>query len=289
MKPAAEPTRQLIDDFARAEEAASFLRKHIKAQPKIALVLGSGLGGFADQLEGAVRIPYAEIPHFPKPSAEGHAGTLVVGTLGTVPIACMQGRVHLYEGHPVRDVVFPVRALGRFGIKALILTNAAGGINEKYSQGCLVVLRDHINLQGINPLVGPNEERFGPRFLDMTQAYFRPYRQITLEAGKRLGIDIFEGVYAACFGPMFETPAEIRFLRTVGADVVGMSTVAEVIAARHIGMRVLAISCVTNMAAGILDQPITHTEVLETGERVKAKFIRLLEAIMPQVEDLAGS
>ena len=290
MKPAAEPTRQqLIDDFARAEEAAAFLRKQIKVQPKVALVLGSGLGGFADNLEGAVRIPYAEIPHFPKPSAEGHVGTLVVGTLGTVPIACMQGRVHLYEGHPVRDVVFPVRALGRFGIKGLILTNAAGGINEKYSQGCLVVLRDHINLQGINPLVGPNEERFGPRFLDMTQAYFRPYRQITLEAGKRLGIDIFEGVYAACFGPMFETPAEIRFLRVIGADVVGMSTVAEVIAARHIGMRVLAISCVTNMAAGILDQPITHTEVLETGERVKAKFISLLEAIMPQVEDLAGS
>jgi purine-nucleoside phosphorylase len=179
--------------------------------------------------------------------------------------------------------------LGRFGIRALILTNAAGGINQSYTQGCLVVLKDHINLQGTNPLAGVNDERFGPRFLDLTQAYFRPYRQITLEQGKRLGIDVYEGVYAALYGPMYETPAEIRFLRTIGADVVGMSTVAEVIAARHQGMRVLAISCVTNMAAGILDQPINHKEVLETGERVKAKFIRLLEAIMPQVEDLAGS
>jgi purine-nucleoside phosphorylase len=289
MKPAAEPTRQLIDDFARAGETADFLRKQVKVYPKVALVLGSGLGSFADQLTGAVRIPYADIPHFPKPTAEGHAGKLVIGTLGTVPVACMQGRVHLYEGHTVRDVVFPVRALGRFGIKGLILTNAAGGINETYTQGCLVVLKDHINLQGVNPLIGPNEERFGPRFLDMTHAYFRPYRQITLDHGKRLGIDIFEGVYAACYGPMYETPAEIRFLRTIGADVVGMSTVAEVIAARHVGMRVLAISCVTNMAAGILDQPIDHLEVLATGERVKTKFIQLLESVLPQVEDLAAS
>jgi purine-nucleoside phosphorylase len=201
----------------------------------------------------------------------------------------MQGRVHLYEGHSVREVVFPVRALGRFGIRALILTNAAGGINQSYTQGCLVVLKDHINLQGTNPLAGVNDERFGPRFLDLTHAYFRPYRQITLEQGKRLGIDVSEGIYAALYGPMYETPAEIRFLRTIGADVVGMSTVAEVIAARHMGIRVLAISCVTNMAAGILDQPINHKEVLETGERVKGKFIQLLEAIMPQVEDLAGS
>jgi purine-nucleoside phosphorylase len=201
----------------------------------------------------------------------------------------MQGRVHLYEGHTVREVVFPVRALARYGIKALILTNAAGGVNESYTQGCLVVLKDHINLQGVNPLIGANDERFGPRFLDMTQAYFRPYRQITLEHGKRLGVDIYEGVYAALYGPMYETPAEIRFLRIIGADVVGMSTVAEVVAARHLGMRVLAISCVTNMAAGILDQPINHLEVLATGERVKTKFIQLLEAVLPQVEDLAGS
>jgi purine-nucleoside phosphorylase len=289
MKSAAEPSRQPADDFTRAGEAADFLRSRTKLRPKIALVLGSGLGSFADQLAAAVAIPYADIPHFPQPSAEGHAGKLVIGNLASVPVACMQGRVHLYEGHGVRDVVFPVRALARFGIKGLILTNAAGGINQTYTQGCLVVLKDHINLQGVNPLIGANDERLGPRFLDMTQAYFRPYRQITLEQGKRLGIEIFEGVYAACYGPMYETPAEIRFLRTIGADLVGMSTVAEVIAARHLGMRVLAISCVTNMAAGILDRPINHQEVLETGERVKGKFMQLLEAIMPQVEDLAGS
>jgi purine-nucleoside phosphorylase len=289
MKRAVEPTRHLADDFTRAEEAADYLRSRTKLRPKVALVLGSGLGSFADKLSGALAIPYADIPHFPKPSAEGHVGNLVIGALGHVPVACMQGRVHLYEGHSARDVVVPVRALGRFGVKGLILTNAAGGINETYNQGCLVVLRDHINLQGVNPLIGPNDERFGPRFLDMTQAYFRPYRQIAIEQGKLLGLDIFEGVYAALSGPMYETPAEIRFLRAIGADVVGMSTVAETIAARHMGMRVLAISCVTNMAAGILDRPINHQEVLETGERVKARFIQLLEAIMPQVEDLAGS
>ena len=289
MKPAVASARQLADDFTRAEEAANYLSSKTKLRPKVGLVLGSGLGSFADKLTGAVPIPYADIPHFPKPSAEGHAGNLVIGTLGHVPVACMQGRVHLYEGHSVRDVVFPVRALGRFGVKALIITNAAGGINETYTQGSLVVLKDHINLQGVNPLIGPNDERLGPRFLDMTQAYFRPYRQIAMEHGKRLGIDVFEGVYADLYGPMYETPAEIRYLRTIGADVVGMSTVAEVIAARHIGIRVLGISCVTNMAAGILDRPIDHKEVLETGERVKAKFIQLLEAIMPQVEDLAGS
>lgn len=287
MKPAAEPTRNL-DDYARAEEAAAFVRSRTKLRPKLAIVLGSGLGSFADQLTDAVRLPYAEIPHFPKPTAEGHAGQLVIGNVGHVPVVCMQGRVHFYEGYTMKDVVFPVRAFGRLGIKGLILTNAAGGVNESYKQGCLVVLKDHINLQGSSPLMGPNDERFGPRFLDMTQAYFRPYRQIALEHGKRLGIDVYEGVYAAMFGPAYETPAEIRFLRTIGADVVGMSTVAEVIAARHLGMRVLAISCVTNMAAGILDRPLSHKEVLETGERVKGKFMQLLDSIMPQLEDLAS-
>jgi purine-nucleoside phosphorylase len=252
-------------------------------------VLGSGLNSFADQLRDAVRIPYATIPHFPRPTAEGHAGQLVIGTLAQVPVACMQGRVHLYEGFDIRDVVFPIRVLGRFGIKALILTNAGGGVNIDYEQGCLVVLSDHINLQGANPLIGPNDERFGPRFPDMTHAYFRPYRQIALEHGKKLGINIHEGVYAALAGPSYETPAEIRYLRTIGADVVGMSTVSEVIAARHMGIRVLAISCVTNMAAGILDRPLSHKEVLETGERVKGKFIQLLEAILPQVEDLSST
>lgn len=287
MKPATEHSRRQ-DDYSRAEEAAAFIRGKTKLRPKIALVLGSGLGSFADHLTGAASIPYHEIPHFPRPTTEGHAGQLVIGTLGHAPIACMQGRVHYYEGYSMRDVTFPVRVFGRLGIKALILTNAAGGVNESYTQGCLVVLKDHINLQGSSPLIGANDERFGPRFLDMTQAYFRPYRQIALEAGKKLGFDMFEGVYAALFGPAYETPAEIRMLRALGADVVGMSTVAEVIAARHMNIRVLAISCVTNMAAGILDQPLSHAEVLETGARVKGKFIQLLETIMPQVEDLAG-
>lgn len=287
MKSAAEHSR-VADDFSRAEEAAAFIRSKTKLRPKIALVLGSGLGSFADRLTDAVKIPYAEIPHFPRPTAEGHAGQLVIGTLGHAQIACMQGRVHFYEGYTMQAVTFPIRVFGRTGIKGLILTNAAGGINENYTQGCLVVLKDHLNLQGANPLMGMNEERFGPRFLDMTQAYFRPYRQIALEAGKRMSLDIFEGVYAALPGPAYETPAEIRMLRTLGADLVGMSTVAEVIAARHMNMRVLAISCVTNLAAGILDQPLSHAEVLEAGERVKGKFIQLIETILPQVEDLAG-
>ncbi len=287
MKSAAEHSR-ILDDYSRAEEAAAFIRGKSKLRPKIALVLGSGLGSFADQLSDAVHVPYQDIPHFPRPTAEGHAGKLVIGLLGHAPIVCMQGRVHYYEGYSMRDITFPVRVFGRLGIKVLILTNAGGGVNEPYTQGCLVVLKDHINLQGSSPLIGVNDERFGPRFLDMTQAYFRPYRQIALEAGKKLGIEIFEGVYAALFGPAYETPAEIRMLRTLGADVVGMSTVAEVLAARHMNMRVLAISCVTNMAAGILDQPLSHAEVLETGERVRGKFIQLLETIMPQVEDLAG-
>lgn len=279
---------KVTDDYSRAEAAAVFLRSKTKLRPKIAIVLGSGLGSFADRVTDAVRVPYQEIPHFPRSTAEGHAGQLVIGNIGHAHVACMQGRVHLYEGYSAREVTFPVRVFGRMGIKALILTNAAGGINESYTQGCLVVLKDHLNLQGASPLTGVNDERFGPRFLDMTQAYFRPYRLMALEAGRRIGLDMFEGVYAALPGPTYETPAEIRMLRTLGADVVGMSTVAEVIAARHMNMRVLAISCVTNLAAGILDQPLSHAEVLETGERVKGKFIQLLEAIMPQVEDLAG-
>ena len=283
-----EKSQAPVDDFSRAEFAATVIRSRITMRPKVALVLGSGLGSFADQLAERVVIPYADIPHFPRPTAEGHAGNLVVGHLGHAHIVVMQGRVHLYEGYDVHDVVFPMRVFSRLGIRAVVLTNAAGGINTEYSQGCLVVLKDHINLQGTNPLIGPNDTRFGQRFPDMTQAYFRPYRQITMEHGRRLGIDIFEGVYAAVLGPSYETPAEIRYLRAIGADLVGMSTVAEVIAARHLGLRVLAISCVTNMAAGILDQPLSHDEVLQTGERVKGRFIALLEAVLPQVEDLAG-
>jgi purine-nucleoside phosphorylase len=271
------------DEFARASRAAKFIQSKTKLRPRIALVLGSGLGAFGDELSGAKRIPYATIPGFPRSTVEGHSGQLVIGTIAGVPLAVMQGRVHLYEGYSPQEVVFPIRVLGRLGIRAAILTNAAGAINLDYSRGALVVIRDHINLQGANPLIGPNDERFGPRFPDMSQAYWKAYREIALIAATRLGIQVHEGVYAALRGPSFETPAEIRFLKTVGADVVGMSTAFEVIAACHMGIRVLGISCVTNMAAGTLDQPLTHAEVMETGERVKSQFTSLLRAVIPHV------
>src|SRR6202142_3530784 len=243
------------DLFARAESAAAFVLSQTALRPQIGLVLGSGLGAFAEDLTGAVRIPYADIPAFPRSTAVGHAGQLVVGRAGDVPVAVMQGRVHLYEGYSAAEVAFPTRVLRRTGIRALILTNAAGGINVEYGQGALVILRDHINLQGQNPLTGPNDDRFGHRFPDMSFTYSRRYREIALEESTTLSIPPREGVYAALAGPSYETPAEIRYLRTIGADLVGMSTVPEAIAARHMGMEVLAISCVTNMAAGILDQP----------------------------------
>jgi purine-nucleoside phosphorylase len=276
-------TDRAPDDFTRAEQAAQFILAGTKLRPKIAVVLGSGLGAFADELKEAVQVPYQEIPFFPRSTAVGHAGVLAIGKCEGIPVAAMQGRVHMYEGYSAQEVAFPMRVLGRMGIKAAILTNAAGGINLEYKQGCLVLLSDHINLQGRNPLVGQNDERFGPRFPDMTRAHHKPYRQAAMEEARRLGITCFEGVYAALLGPNYETPAEIRYLRTIGADVVGMSTVAEVIAARHMGIKVLAISCVTNMAAGILDKPINHEEVLETGERVKGQFIALLRAVISRV------
>src|SRR6201998_4009882 len=240
------------DYFTRTESAAAFAVDQTQLRPKIGLVLGSGLGAFADDLTEAVRIPYADIPTFPRSTAIGHAGQLLVGKSGDVPIAVMQGRVHLYEGYSAAEVAFPTRVLGRLGIRALILTNAAGGINVEYGQGALVILRDHINLQGQNPLVGANDERFGPRFPDMSYTYSKRYREIALEEAKKLSIAPREGVYAALAGPSYETPAEIRYLRTIGADLVGMSTAPEAIAARHMGIELLAISCVTNMAAGIL-------------------------------------
>ncbi|HEV2117638.1 MAG TPA: purine-nucleoside phosphorylase [Terriglobales bacterium] len=277
------PTQPTSAEFTRAEQAAQFILAKTELRPKISVVLGSGLGAFADDLADATRVPYQEIPFFPRSTAIGHAGVLAIGKCEDVPVAAMQGRVHMYEGYSAQEVAFPMRVLGRLGVKAAILTNAAGGINLEYKQGCLVLLSDHINLQGRNPLVGPNDERFGLRFPDMTRAHHKPYRAAALKEAQRLGITCFEGVYAALLGPNYETPAEIRFLRTIGADVVGMSTVAEVIVARQMGIRVLAISCVTNMAAGILDQPINHEEVLETGERVKGQFIALLRAVIPRI------
>src|SRR6202795_2485696 len=271
------------DLFTRAESAAAFVLSQTNLRPQIGLVLGSGLGAFADDLTAAVRIPYADIPTFPRSTAIGHAGQLLVGKSGGVPIAVMQGRVHLYEGYSAAEVAFPTRVLGRMGIRALILTNAAGGINVEYGQGALVILKDHINLQGQNPLTGANDERFGPRFPDMTYTYAKRYREIALEEAKKLSIPPREGVYAALAGPSYETPAEIRYLRTICGDLAGMSTVPEVIVARHMGIRVLGISCVTNMAAGILDQPIDHAEVMETGGRVKSQFVALLRAVIPRM------
>ncbi len=270
-------------DFLRAERAAKFILGKTKLRPRLGIVLGSGLGAFADELMGATRIDYAKIPHFPRSTAIGHAGRMVIGKVANVPVAVMQGRVHFYEGYAMRDVIFPMRVMARMGIRSVILTNAAGGINLDYKQGCLVVLRDHLNLQGTNPLIGPNEERFGARFPDMSQVYSKAYQELAMAEGKRLGIEMAQGIYAGLTGPSYETPAEIRFLRTIGADVVGMSTVPEVIAAAHLGIRVLAISCVTNMAAGILDQPITSDEVMETGERVKADFVALLRALIEKM------
>jgi len=276
----------MTDQFSLADSAAKLILQRTTLRPRIGLVLGSGLGAFADSLPDATRVPYSDIQSFPQSTAIGHAGRLVIGNAGQVPVAAMQGRVHLYEGYSAQEVAFPIRVFAGMGIKAVILTNAAGGINLGYSQGALVLIRDHINLQGTNPLVGANDDRFGVRFPDMTQAYARAYREIAREEAAKLSILLHEGIYAALLGPSYETPAEIEHLRLIGADLVGMSTVAEVIAARHLGLNVLAISCVTNMAAGILDQPLSHAEVLETGQRVKSTFEALLKAVLPRVAQL---
>lgn len=272
------------------EEAVAWLRERTSLSPRVGVVLGSGLGGFASCLTDRLEIPYETIPHWPVSTAEGHAGRLVLGRLGELPVAVMAGRVHLYEGYRPDQVVFGVRVLGRLGARALVLTNAAGGINPAFQRGLLVLISDHINLQGANPLVGPNEESLGPRFPDMTEAYSVRLRQIARETAAELGIPVAEGVYAAMLGPSYETPAEIRFLRIIGADLVGMSTVPEVIAARHMGLSVLAISCVTNMAAGLAPGPLSHREVLETGEMVRDRLSRLLEALLPRIAaEVAGS
>jgi purine-nucleoside phosphorylase len=279
----------MTEIFVLADSAATFLLSQTQLRPKIGLVLGSGLGAFADELSEAIRIHYAQIPSFPRSTAVGHPGQMVIGKAAGIAVAVMQGRVHLYEGYSAAEVAFPTRVLGRMGIRALILTNASGGINLEYKQGALVVLSDHINLQGQNPLLGPNDERFGPRFPDMTQAYHKRYRVLALDAARQLGKTVYEGVYAALLGPSYETPAEIRYLRTIGADLVGMSTIPEVIVARQMGIKVLAISCVTNMAAGILDKALDHQEVLETTARVQGDFVALLKAVLPRIaEDVDG-
>ncbi len=288
MSTAVERKEGQLDEYTWAKQAADFVHARLAEHPalgvpKLAVVLGSGLGDFANDLKDALIIPYETIPNYPRSTAIGHAGRMVIGKLGQITVAAMQGRVHQYEGYTAKQAAFPVRVFGLMGLKAIILTNAAGGINKSYGQGALVLLSDHINLQGANPLTGPNDERFGLRFHDMTEAYSKRYREIAHEEARRLQVELFEGVYAALSGPSYETPAEIRYLRIIGADLVGMSTVPEVIVARHMRINVLAISCVTNMAAGILDQPINHEEVLEVGARVRGKFLALLTAVIPRI------
>jgi purine-nucleoside phosphorylase len=265
------------------QAAVDTIQSRTNATPRVAVVLGSGLGAFADELTDRTDIPYADIPGWPVSTAVGHAGKLALGKLDGLHVAVMAGRSHLYEGYSPAQVTMGVRVLHQLGVESIVFTNAAGGINLAYSQGALVVISDHINLQGSNPLVGPNDDSLGPRFPDMTDAYSAEYRAIAHKVAGELGIPFAEGVYAAVSGPSYETPAEIRYLRTIGADLVGMSTVPEVIVANHMGMRVLAISCVTNMAAGILPQKISHLEVLETGLQVRDTLIRFLKGLLPRL------
>jgi purine-nucleoside phosphorylase len=262
--------------FEKAEEAAAAIREHMAVTPQVAIVLGSGLGSFAEHVQHAASIAYADIPHFPRPTVEGHSGRLIVGTVAETPVVVMQGRVHAYEGYGPEEVTFPIRMLGRLGITTLVVTNAAGGIRLDLRQGQLVLISDHINFTGRNPVSGPNDERFGQRFFDMSEPYSRRLRQLAHSVA-----ELAEGVYLAVSGPSFETPAEIKAFRTLGADLVGMSTVHEVIVARHMGIEVLGISCVTNMAAGILDQALNHQEVMETGARVQAQLTALLATLLP--------
>ena len=272
-----------MGDFELIEQAAEVVRQRAGGiAPKVGIVLGSGLGAFADRLEGRVAIPYAELPHFPKSSVVGHASKLVLGRVGGEPIVAMQGRVHYYEGYSPNEVVFPIRVLCRLGIHTLVVTNAAGGINPDFKPGDLMAITDHINLSGFNPLRGPNEEQLGPRFPDMSEAYSRALAAKLLDCGKRIGLDLRRGSYAILAGPSSETPAEIRMLHRLGADAVGMSTVPEVIAARHMGVKVAGISCITNLAAGISETPLSHEEVGETAGKVREVFCRLLSEFLPE-------
>ena len=267
-------------ELERVDEAAAAVRARCGDPPDVAIVLGSGLGDFAGSLTDAVVAPYETLPHWPRSRVVGHAGRLVVGRTAGKRVAALSGRVHVYEGHPMATVVFAVRVMARLGVKALILTNAAGGINTDFGQGALMVIDDHINLMGSNPLIGPNDERMGPRFPDMSVVYSRRLRGLADAAAGAAGIAVRHGIYVAVHGPSYETPAEIRAFRALGADAVGMSTAPEAIAARHMGMEVLGLSCITNMAAGVLDQPLVHDEVMETARRVRGSFIALLEGVI---------
>ena len=267
----------------QVEEAAAWIRGRTDARPEIGLILGSGLGVLAEAMKGATAIPYREIPHFPVSTVAGHAGELVVGEAAGRPVLLMNGRFHLYEGYPAQAVAFPVRVMKALGVHTLVVTNAAGGINTTFQPGDLMLIEDHLNLTGQNPLVGPNDESIGPRFPDMSEAYSARLRELARAVAEQQGLRLVSGVYAGLLGPSYETPAEIRMLRALGADAVGMSTVTEVIAARHAGLEVAGISCISNMAAGILPQPLSHREVMETAERVKERFLGLITGLLPRI------
>ncbi|MBM7701652.1 purine-nucleoside phosphorylase [Metabacillus iocasae] len=269
--------RQLI------AKSAQFIQEKYETTPKVGLILGSGLGVLADEIQDAVKIPYNEIPEFPISTVEGHAGQLVLGTIHNVPVVAMQGRFHFYEGYGLDKVTFPVRVMKELGVQTLIVTNAAGGVNESYEPGDLMIISDHINNFGTNPLIGPNDSTLGVRFPDMSEAYCKNLRALAKDVASKLTIHVQEGVYVGNTGPTYETPAEVRMLRTLGGDAVGMSTVPEVIVARHAGMKVLGISCISNMAAGILDQPLHHDEVIETTEKVKQQFLSLVKELVKEI------
>ncbi|HET9264697.1 MAG TPA: purine-nucleoside phosphorylase [Vicinamibacterales bacterium] len=264
-------------------ETAAWLRERGAGTPDVAIVLGSGLGDFADALQEGRTTPYGDIPHWPATSVVGHAGRLALGSLAGRRVATLSGRVHFYEGHAMSTVTFATRVLGTLGVRTLILTNAAGGINVAFEPGTLMLIEDHINLLGTNPLIGPNDERFGPRFPDMSEVYSTRLRTLAAEAAASQGLSLARGIYVAVHGPSYETPAEIRYLRTIGADAVGMSTVPEALVARHMGIEVLGISCITNAAAGVLPKPLVHDEVMEVAKRVRTRFSKLLEGVVERL------
>ena len=269
--------------FETVNETAAWLRERGAGTPDVAIVLGSGLGDFADALQEGRTTPYGDIPHWPATSVVGHAGRLALGSLAGRRVATLSGRVHFYEGHAMSTVTFATRVLGTLGVRTLILTNAAGGINVAFEPGTLMLIEDHINLLGTNPLIGPNDERFGPRFPDMSEVYSTRLRTLAAEAAASQGLSLARGIYVAVHGPSYETPAEIRFLRAIGADAVGMSTVPEAIVARHMGIEVLGISCITNAAAGVLPKPLVHDEVMEVAKRVRTRFSKLLEGVVERL------
>ncbi len=270
--------------FERAERAANFIRSRVERSPAVAIVLGSGLGAFADDLANSTGIRYDEIPGFAQATVEGHAGRLAVGESENVTIAAMQGRFHFYEGYSLEDVTFPIRVLKLLGVRTLILTNAAGSLNTEFTPGSLMVISDHINLMGVNPLIGANDERFGPRFPDLTSTYDPGLQNIVIDEAKAINVDLRRGVYAALSGPSYETPAEIHMVRTLGADAVGMSTVPEAIVARHMEMKVIGISCITNLAAGVSNRPVDHSQVIATGERVREQFTELIRRVIARLD-----